>query len=122
MGERTGHDAYIEAAPEPFREVLRRLRAQLADALPDAREVIKYDMPGFEVDGTVVAGYAAFSRQCGLYVDPAAIAACTREISDAKLKATKTGVTFPASRPIPQALVTRLAIRSREAKAVQPAR
>jgi len=118
MSQQTGHDAYIDAAPEQFREVLARLRTQLAQALPDAQEVIRYDMPGFEVDGRVVAGYAAFSRQCGLYVDPAAIAACAREISAARLKATKTGVTFPAGRPIPDALVTQLATRSRDAKGV----
>jgi uncharacterized protein YdhG (YjbR/CyaY superfamily) len=115
VNEKADHDAYIEAAPEQFREVLKRLRAQLALALPDAKEVVKYDMPGFEVDGTIVAGYAAFSRQCGLYVAPAAIAACAREISAAKLKSTKTGVTFPASRPIPEALVMQLATRSRAA-------
>ncbi|WP_101927561.1 MULTISPECIES: iron chaperone [Luteimonas] len=118
MNKKTDHDTYIDAAPEQFRDVLRRLRAQLALALPDAQEVVKYDMPGFEVDGTVVAGYAAFSRQCGLYVDPAAIAACALEISDAKLKATKTGVTFPANRPIPHGLVTQLATRSRDAKGI----
>lgn len=109
------HDAYIAAAPEVFRDVLQQLRAQLSRALPDAGEVVKYDMPGFQIADTVVAGYAAFSKQCGLYVAPAAITAHADEIAAAKLKATKTGVTFPASRPIPAALVEKLAIASRRA-------
>ncbi|MFJ6024571.1 hypothetical protein ACIQC9_08250 [Brevundimonas sp. NPDC092305] len=60
------HDAYIAAAPELFRALLIRLRAQLAEALPEAEKIIAYDMPGFRIAGATVAGYAAFSRQCGL--------------------------------------------------------
>jgi hypothetical protein len=33
------HDAYIAAAPEPFRASLKRLRALLARALPEAEEI-----------------------------------------------------------------------------------
>ncbi|WP_108663040.1 iron chaperone [Acuticoccus kandeliae] len=110
------HDAYIAAAPEPFRAMLGHLRDQLARALPDAVEVMKYDMPGFQIGDAIVAGYAAFSKQCGLYVDPGAIAAHADEIASLKLKATKTGVTFSASRPISDALVAKLAISSRRAK------
>ena len=110
------HDAYIAAAPEPFRPMLRQLRARLAQALTDAEEVMMYGMPGFQIGGAIVAGYAAFSRQCGLYVDPGAIAAHADEIAALKLKATKTGVTFPAGKPIPPELVEKLALSSRSAK------
>lgn len=118
MTEPDSHAAYIAAAPEPFRTLLDQLRAQLARALPDAEEIIKYGMPGFQIEGTIVAGYAAFSRQCGLYVDPAAIAAHADEIAASKLKATKTGVTFSLNNPITAALVERLAISSRSSKGV----
>ena len=77
---------------------------------------MKYDMPGFQIGETIVAGYAAFSKQCGLYVDPGAIAAHAAEIVALKLKATKTGVTFSVSRPITDVLVQKLAISSRTAK------
>lgn len=110
------HDTYIAAAPEPFRTVLDRLRTQLRRALPDAQEVMKYDMPGFQIDGVIIAGYAAFSKQCGLYVDPGAIAAHTNEIESLKLKATKTGITFSHTKPIPDGLVAKLAARSRKQK------
>jgi len=110
------HDAYIAAAPEQFRAMLRQLRAQLSRALPDAKEVMKYDMPGFQIKETIIAGYAAFSRQCGLYVDPGAIAAHADEIAALKLKATKTGVTFSVSKPITDELVERLAVSSRSKK------
>lgn len=116
MSQQDSHDTYIAAAPEHLSATLRKLHTQLSLALPDALEVMKYDMPGFEIDGTIVAGYAAFSKQCGLYVDPGAIAAHVDEIAALKLKATKTGITFSASKPITDELVEKLAISSRRAK------
>jgi uncharacterized protein YdhG (YjbR/CyaY superfamily) len=116
MTKKDNHDAYIAAAPEQFRPMLGQLRAQLSRALPDAEEVMKYDMPGFQIEDTIIAGYAAFSKQCGLYVDPGAIADHADEIASLKLKATKTGVTFSASKPIPYELVEKLAVRSRSKK------
>ena len=108
------HDAYIAAAPEQFRPLLAALRAQLARTLPDAEEVIKYNMPGFLIGRSIVAGYAAFSKQCGLYLSLGAIAAHAEDIAAAGLKATKTGITFPANNPIPNDLVERLVLTSRK--------
>jgi uncharacterized protein YdhG (YjbR/CyaY superfamily) len=109
----TDHDAYIAEAPEDLRPLLVRVRAQLAKALPDAEEVIAYNMPGFRVAQSIVAGYAAFSKQCGLYISPSAIKAHADNIAAAGLKATKTGVTFSPSKPIPDKLVKGLAQASR---------
>jgi uncharacterized protein YdhG (YjbR/CyaY superfamily) len=109
------HDAYIAAAPEPFRPSLTRLRALLASVLPEAEEIVAYNMPGFRIGGSVVAGYAAFSKQCGLYLLPGAISQFSDEIAAAGFKATKTGITFSPRKPIPDDLVERLARASRKA-------
>src|SRR5690606_14987423 len=108
------HDAYIAAAPEPFQLPLQRLRSLLARTLPEAEEMVAYNMPGFMIDGAVVASYAAFRRQCGLYVHPGSISEHAGEIAAAGLKATKTGITFSPRKPIPDELVERLARTSRE--------
>lgn len=107
------HDAYIAEAPEGLRPLLGRLRAQLASALPDAEEVIAYKMPGFRIGKSIIAGYAAFSQQCGLYLSASAIASHADDIAAAGLKSTKTGVTFSPGRPIPDELVEKLALASR---------
>lgn len=107
------HDAYIAGASESLRPLLEQVRAQLSTALPDAEEVMKYNMPGFQVGDSIVAGYAAFSRQCGLYLSPGAITALADDIAAAGLKASKTGVTFSVRKPIPDDLVRRLAQASR---------
>jgi uncharacterized protein YdhG (YjbR/CyaY superfamily) len=107
------HDAYIAAAPKDLRPLLVRLRAQLAHALPDAEEVIAYKMPGLKIGQSIVAGYAAFSKQCGLYLSPSAIKLYANDIAAAGLKSTKTGVTFSPGQPIPDELVKKLALASR---------
>lgn len=114
MPTKADHDAYIAAATAPFRPSLKRLRALLARALPEAEEVVAYDMPGFSIGGSVVASYAAFSKQCGLYLRPRAISEHADEIAALGLKATKTGITFPPGKPIPDDLVVRLARTSRK--------
>jgi len=108
------HDAYIAAAPEKFQPLLVQLREQLARTLPDAEEIIAYDMPGFGFGKTIIAGYAAFSKQCGLYVANGAIAAHVDDIAAIGLKATKTGVTFSPKKPISDELVAKLALASRK--------
>ena len=114
MTKFTDHDAYIAAAPETFQPLLLQLRAQLAKVLPDAEELIMYDLPGFGFGKKIIAGYAAFSKQCGLYVSKGAITALAEDIAAAGLKATKTGITFSTEKPIPHKLVKNLALASRK--------
>jgi uncharacterized protein YdhG (YjbR/CyaY superfamily) len=108
------HEAYIAAAPEQFHSSLEHLRELLSNVLPDAEEIVAYNMPGFRIGSSTVAGYAAFSKQCGLYLLPEAITEHAEEITAAGLKATKTGVTFSPHKPIPDDLVERLARTSRK--------
>lgn len=103
------HDSYIAAAPEAFRPVLDHLRGLLRDALPEAEEMMAYNMPGFRTRGTVVASYAAFSKQIGLYFLAPAIFEHADELAEAGFKTSKTGITFPPRKPVPDDLVTRLA-------------
>lgn len=113
MNTESDHDAYIAAAREDLRPLLQNLRARLSRALPDAEEVIAYNMPGYKIGNTIVVGYAAFSKQCGIYVSPGAISSLADDIAKADLKATKTGVTFSPNKPAPDALIEKLAKASR---------
>jgi len=108
------HDAYIVAAPELFQPLLMQIRQQLAKTLPDADELIAYDMPGFGFGKSIIAGYAAFSKQCGLYVSKGAIAEHADKIAAIGLKSTKTGVTFSPKKPITAELISELALSSRK--------
>lgn len=113
MATITDHDSYIAAAPESFRPILTHVRGLLNEALPEAEEMTAYNMPGFRIQGTVVASYAAFSKQVGLYFLAPAISDHAKEIAEAGLKASKTGITFAPRKPVPDDLVTQLARASR---------
>jgi uncharacterized protein YdhG (YjbR/CyaY superfamily) len=91
------HDDYIAQAPESFRPLLVRIRTQLSAALPDAEEIIAYKMPGFRIGQTIIAGYAAFSKQCGLYIAPDAIKCHADDLSKAGLInfEVQVGASFP---------------------------
>lgn len=108
------HDSYIGTAPEKFRPLLNHLRTLLREALPDADEIIGYKMPGYRLDGKVVASYAAFSKQVGLYFPAPAITEHAEAIAAAGFKSTKTGITFTPREPLPDDLVTLLARSSRQ--------
>ena len=118
MTEFPDHEAYITATPEALRPRLALVRERLKRALPDAEEVMQYGMPGFISKGLLIAGYGAFSKQCGLYVSKGAINAHSDDIAAAGLKASKTGVTFSPIKPIPDELITALALASRKELAV----
>lgn len=90
------------------------MRDQLSQTHPDAEEIIAYDTPGFGFGKSIIAGYAAFSKQCGLCVGNGAITAHVDDIVDAGLKSTKTGVNFSPRKPIPDELVAKLALASRK--------
>ncbi|MCK0113930.1 DUF1801 domain-containing protein [Ornithinimicrobium sp. F0845] len=90
------------------------MRATLTRALPEAEEIVAYNMPGFRIGGSVVASYAAFNKQCGLYLLPGTLSQHAEEIAAAGLKATKTGITFSLAKPIPDDLVERVARTARK--------
>ena len=71
-------------------------------------------MPGFNIGDATIVGYAAFSKQCGIYVSHGAIEANSDGIAAIGLKATKTGVTFSPGKPISDELVEKLAVASRK--------
>ena len=107
------HEEYIAQAPEELRPLLVNLRTRVSQVLNEAEEIIAYNMPGFKIGKAIVVGYAAFSKQCGIYVAPGAISSLADKISEAGLKATKTGVTFSPKKPIPDRLIEDLAKASK---------
>ena len=60
-------DAYLAAVEEPKRSTLQAVRASIRAILPDAEECISYNMPAYRVNGTVVAGFAAFSKHLAYF-------------------------------------------------------
>ena len=103
-------DAYIARQPAAFQAALTLLRHQLATLLPDHIECLSYAMPGFRQPGKtgkMVAGYAAFAKNCGYYPHSGTIVPQFAADLTA-YKTTPGAIQFTPAHPLPEALILRL--------------
>lgn len=102
--------AYLAALPPDQRDALQHLRSVIARRLPDHLEVISYAMPGFRQPGPkgrMVAGYAAFKKNCGYYPHSGNI---IRQFPQdlAGYQTSTGGVLFTPAHPLSESLIGKL--------------
>jgi uncharacterized protein YdhG (YjbR/CyaY superfamily) len=102
-----GIDDYLAALDEPKRTTLQKLRQTIRGVIPDAEECISYGMPGFRLDGKVIAGFAAFKNHLAYLPHSGSVFG---ELSDelAGYESTPGSLHFPIDKPLPKALVKKL--------------
>jgi uncharacterized protein YdhG (YjbR/CyaY superfamily) len=114
-------DSYLQAVPEPARSTLEALRQQIRALVPDAEEVISYQIPTFKYLGSLV-GYAAFASHCSFFVMSKAVMAQFSEELKPYPTATAT-IRFPDDQGLPPGLVERIVLaRMLENEAINLAR
>jgi uncharacterized protein YdhG (YjbR/CyaY superfamily) len=96
---------YIAAAPSDVQPVLRKIRATISAAAPEAQEVISYRMPAFRMHGILVY-FAAFKAHIGLFPPVSGDAALKKAV--APFAGPKGNLRFPLDKPIPYALIKRI--------------
>jgi uncharacterized protein YdhG (YjbR/CyaY superfamily) len=101
-------DEYLAALPEDRRGPMDSLRRAIRAAAPEAEETIAYNMPAFRTGGgRFLVSYDAFKTHYSLFpFTDGMVAAFGDEL--APYLAGKGTIRFPADRPIPEELVTRL--------------
>lgn len=107
MGTPTSVDEYIAALPEQRRAALEELRRIVRAAAPEATETIAYQIPALRANGRVLVYFAAFRAHCSVFPASAAVRDALGEELVPYL-AGKGTIRFPAGRPLPAALVTRV--------------
>jgi uncharacterized protein YdhG (YjbR/CyaY superfamily) len=113
-------DEYLAALPKDARVALGKVRKAIKAAAPRATEGISYQVPVFKLDGRPLVGLGAATAHCTFFLMSTSIAMRARL---AELKNYKVGggsIQFPADKPLPATLVTRL-VKARIAE-VQKAR
>ena len=96
-------DEYIDAQSAEAQPRLRELRSIFRAALPDAAEVISYDLPTYKLSAGFVS-FGAAKRHCAIY-------GSSRAALDEELRGyrqSKGTVRFPLDQPIPAELVRKL--------------
>jgi len=100
-------DAYLRELDEPKRGTLEALRRTILELLPEAQQVISYRVPAFRLDGTTVAGFAAFRNQLSyLPFSGSVLSRLTQELEGYTM--TKSALHFPVDEPLPKTLVQAL--------------
>jgi uncharacterized protein YdhG (YjbR/CyaY superfamily) len=115
-------DEYLAGVPKEARATLAKLRQTIKAAAPMASEVISYQMPMYKHHGMVI-GFAAFKNHCSIFPGSAVIDAYKDELK--RYDTSKGTIRFPASKPLPAALVKKLVkarIKENEARAASKKR
>jgi hypothetical protein len=97
--------AYIDAAAEPARTRLRRLRSLVREEAPNAAERMAYGLPTWHQEENLLH-LGAFSRHVGFYPGPAAIEAFAEELES--FGTSKGAIQLPHNRDLPVDLVRRI--------------
>jgi uncharacterized protein YdhG (YjbR/CyaY superfamily) len=99
---------YLASLPADRRAAVETLRQAARAGAPQATESIAYGMPALRSHGRqFLVSYAAFKAHYSLFpASEAVIQACGAEL--APYLSGKGTIRFPADRPIPAALVTRI--------------
>ena len=121
-------DEYIAAQPEAVRGALERVRRAIRKAVPEAQEVISYQMPTYKLYGSRLLYFAVWQQHYSLYAaTEQVVAAFHDELRSYEIE--KGTIRFPLSAPVPVKLIERIAkLRAQEvaerekAKAAAPKR
>jgi uncharacterized protein YdhG (YjbR/CyaY superfamily) len=100
-------DNYLRGVREPKRRTLQALRRTILDVIPDAEQAISYGMPAFRIDGTTVAGFAAFKNHLSYLPHSGTVLGQLAE-DLVGYTMTKGSLHFRVDQPLPKAIVTRL--------------
>lgn len=104
----TSVDHYIASQPEPVRSALQQVREAIRIAVPEATELIGYNMPRYKVRGNVFVHFAGWKDHYSLYAaTKSVLAAFKSELR--RYEVEKGTIRFPLSEPVPVALIQRIA-------------
>jgi uncharacterized protein YdhG (YjbR/CyaY superfamily) len=98
-------DEYIENFPEDVQEKLRKIRATIKKAAPDAKEVISYQIPAFK-QGEILIYFAAFSKHISIFPTSSGVAKFENELEEYEIS--KGTIKIPLEKPIPYRLISRI--------------
>jgi uncharacterized protein YdhG (YjbR/CyaY superfamily) len=116
---RTFDDCLADATPDQ-RAALEKVRRAIRAAAPEAEEGVSYGMAAFLLNGKAIAGLAASKNHCSYFPMSGSIVEAMRdELAD--YDTSKGTIRFPASKPLPAALVRKL-VKSRMAEIAVAAR
>ncbi len=106
MKKYTTTSEYIKDIPPQAQARVDDIRAILGKLLPDAEEVISYNMPAYKQYGKVIVYYAAYKAHLGFYPTNTPITEFAAALT--KYKTSKGAIQFPLDKPLPKGLIKKI--------------
>jgi len=101
-------DEYIASQPGAAQLVLERVRSAIRGALPQAKEVISYQIPAYKLEVGPVLYFAGWKQHYSLYPATArALATFKNDLAPYEVR--KNTIRFAFSEPVPVKLIARIA-------------
>src|SRR5271170_1205666 len=101
-------DDYIAAQPEAVQGILERVRRAICKAIPEAQEMISYQMPTYKLDSVRLLYFAVWKHHYSIYAATEQVVAAFHD-ELAKYEIDKGTIRFPLSEPVPVKLIERIA-------------
>jgi uncharacterized protein YdhG (YjbR/CyaY superfamily) len=114
-------DDYLATQPPAAQAVLRQVRAAIRGAIPDAQEVISYQIPAYKVDGVTAIFFAGWKDHFSLYPAGAELVAAFKDELAPYEVNQKGTLRVPLSVPVPADLIARIARFRAQAAAAEAA-
>jgi uncharacterized protein YdhG (YjbR/CyaY superfamily) len=99
--------AHLKKFDKPQRDALQAVRVVIAEALPEAQEVIKYGIPTFAIDGKGVIGFDGFKNHNSIFPYSGSFGGRMRD-ELAKYEQTKGSIHFDREKPFPKTLLKKI--------------
>jgi len=100
-------NAHLKQFEPVQRSVLQRLREDIAAELPTAKEVIKYGIPTFVLEGVPIIGFNGYKKHNSIFPYSGSV---TSKLKNelAAYEQTKGSIHFPVDKPFPKALLKKV--------------
>jgi uncharacterized protein YdhG (YjbR/CyaY superfamily) len=99
--------AHLKKFDKPQRDALQAVRVIIAEALPEAEEVIKYGIPTFAINGKGVIGFDGFKNHNSIFPYSGSIGARLRDELSGYAQ-TKGSIHFDKEKPMPKTLLKKI--------------
>ncbi|MFB9273695.1 iron chaperone [Cohnella cellulosilytica] len=101
-------EEYIGAFSAEVQTDLERIRQAIAQAIPNAEEVVSYQLPAFKLHGMVIY-YSAYKSHYSISMPPPFTAFEAFKDELAPYDVSKSAIKFPMDKPLPLELIGRIA-------------
>lgn len=101
-------DEYIGTFPKSVQDVLKTIRQTIQKAVPEAEEVISYQIPAFKFHGWVFY-YSAYKNHYSLSCPPPFTVFDVFKQALEPYEVSKSAIKFPLDKPVPVKLISDMA-------------